>query len=49
ITMLNAIRTVAHNRDVRVHLTGVQPYVAQVLTLTGLRELLADDDPGTAG
>ncbi|SNS63010.1 hypothetical protein SAMN06264365_119154, partial [Actinoplanes regularis] len=43
ITMLNAIRTVAHNRDVRVHLTGVQPYVAQVLTIAGLRDLLSDE------
>ncbi|WIM99465.1 sigma-70 family RNA polymerase sigma factor [Actinoplanes oblitus] len=41
IGMLNAVHEVARGRGVRVLLIGVQPYVARVLAISGLRELLA--------
>jgi RNA polymerase sigma-B factor len=40
IAMLGAVHAVARGRDVRMQVTGVQPYVMRVLEISGLRALL---------
>ncbi len=40
IGMLSTVHAVARGRDVTMLVTGVQPYVARVLKISGLRELL---------
>ncbi|WP_436532435.1 sigma-70 family RNA polymerase sigma factor [Actinoplanes sp. HUAS TT8] len=42
IAMLNAVHEVARARLLTFRLTGVQPYVARVLVIAGLRNLLAE-------
>ncbi|GIF04796.1 sigma-70 family RNA polymerase sigma factor [Actinoplanes siamensis] len=42
IGMLNGVHSVAQGRDVRMTVTGLQPYVARVLAISGLREVLQD-------
>ncbi|GIF13776.1 sigma-70 family RNA polymerase sigma factor [Actinoplanes teichomyceticus] len=44
IAMMTAVREAARGHGVRLVLTGVQPYVARVLAIAGLRELIAEAD-----
>jgi RNA polymerase sigma-B factor len=40
IGILSAVQSVVRGRDIRMVVTGAQPYVARVLAISGLRELL---------
>jgi RNA polymerase sigma-B factor len=42
IGMLSAVHSVTRRRRAKMLVTGVQPYVARVLAISGLRELLED-------
>ncbi|GAA1640817.1 STAS domain-containing protein [Actinoplanes couchii] len=47
IRALLAVREAARVRGTRVRVTGVQPFVARLLTMTGLRDLLPGGGPDT--